>query len=175
MELVFISSPYRGDIVKNTENAKKYCEWVGYDNKVPFAPHLYFTTFLEEKYDRWKGMYWGKCLMKLCSEIQIYCNELTQGMIEEITETKKLGLPMKFHNTDMEVITHENYLIHTELGPAYRRVIAEYYGDRFYFESCGKCRVESGNTDNSVKSEEEYAGIKPEHRSIWDRLVSFFC
>ena len=37
---------------------------------------------------------------------KIFCDELTEGMIEEIEEAKKLGLTMKFYNTDREEITN---------------------------------------------------------------------
>ena len=173
MELVFICSPYKGDIKKNLENAKKYCEWVGYDSKVPFAPHLYFTQFLDEGSERWRGMWWGKYVLQYCKEIHIFCNELTEGMIEEIEEAKKIGLKMTFYNEKMEVITHANYLIHPEIGPGYRRLISEYFGDRFYIEGCGNCSKCSreDNTDHPEAGPDEK---QPDSRSLWDRLIGFF-
>ena len=177
MDLIYICSPYRGDKKKNTENAKRYCRWVEYGNRMPIAPHLYFTQFLDEEFDRWKGMYWGKYLMQYCTEIDIFCNELTEGMIEEIEEAKKLGIKMKFFNSDREGINNANYLIHTEIGPAYRRVIAEYYGDRFYFESCGdcgKCRIEGGDNSDGKEPEAESTEKQPEHKSFWDRITGIF-
>ena len=178
MDLIYICSPYRGDPKRNTENVKKYCRWAEYDG-IPIAPHLYFTQFLDEKYDRWKGMWWGKELMKSCSEIRIYCNELTEGMIEEIEEAKKLGIKMKFYNTNMEGLNNANYLIHTEIGPAYRRLIAEHFGDRYAFEGygdCGKCRIEAGEGTVTVKNEPEAEseGKQPERVSTWDRIRRAF-
>lgn len=181
MELIYICSPYRGDPKRNLELVRKYCRRAQYDG-IPIAPHLYFTQFLDEKYDRWKGMWWGKELMKSCGEIRIYCNELSEGMIEEIEVAKKLGIKKKFYNVDMEELNNANYLIHTEIGPAYRRLIAESFGDRFYFESCedcGKCRIESGehkNKSEDVKSESkaEPAGRQSESRSISDRIREAF-
>ena len=52
---IFICSPYRGDEKKNLENVKRYCRDAAYDG-IPIALHLYFTQFLDEKYDRYKGM-----------------------------------------------------------------------------------------------------------------------
>ena len=147
MDKVFICSPYKGNPKKNLENAIGYCRMADIYSKLPIAPHVYFTrVFPEEGWrGRVTGMCWGKDLMKQCKEIWIFCNELTEGMIEEIEEAKKLGLNMKFYNTDREEITHANYLIHTELGPAYRRIIAESYGDRFYVEGgYGKCSTCKG-------------------------------
>lgn len=59
MDKIFICSPYRGDVKKNIENVKRYCNYFSYEG-IPIAPHLYFTQFLDEKYDRYKGMRWGK-------------------------------------------------------------------------------------------------------------------
>lgn len=146
MNLVFISSPYRGDVKKNIENAKHYCTRADIKCIVPIAPHLYFTTFLDDNsfLGRADGMAMGKTLMKYCKEMWIFCNELTEGMIEEIAEAKKLGLPMKFYTPEMEELNRDNYIIHPELGPGYRRLIAEAFGDRFTYEpgcsgDCSKC------------------------------------
>ena len=171
MDKVFICSPYKGNLKKNLENAIGYCRMADIYSKLPIAPHVYFTrVFPEEGWrGRYTGMSWGKDLMKQCKEIWIFCNELTEGMIEEIEEAKKLGLNMKFYNTDREEITHANYLIHTELGPAYRRVIAESYGDRFYVEGeYGKCstcsrgkdaeHTDTGKTESEVKAEHTEEG-----------------
>lgn len=145
MEKVFICSPYRGNPKKNLHNAIGYCRMADLYNKLPIAPHVYFTRIFPEEgwHGRITGMYWGKDLMKQCKEIWIFCNELTEGMIEEIKEAKKLGLTMKFYNTDREEITYENYFMHIELGPAYRRVITESFGNCFNVKSrygnCSTC------------------------------------
>lgn len=180
MKLIYICSPYRGDVKRNTENVKRYCRWAQYDG-IPIAPHLYFTQFLDEDFDRWRGMSWGKYLMQSCSTIWILCDELTEGMVEEIEEAKKLNLKMRFFNEDRKEITHANYLIHPEIGPGFRRVIAEYYGDSYALEGCadcGKCgkHIEKSGDDSAGKEPEtEPEGSQPERRSIWDRIRIIFC
>ena len=175
MDKVFICSPYRGDKKHNVENAIDYCRMADVYSKLPIAPHVYFTrVFPEETWvARYTGMQWGKELMQDCKEIWIFC-------IEEISEAKKLGLNMKFYNTKKEDITHENYLIHTELGPAYRRLIAESFGDFFYFEGhvdCNRCRknddagtaesVEGKGKKSEIEEQREYARIKLEPKYKW--------
>ena len=83
MDKIFICSPYRGDVKKNIENVKCYCNYFSYEG-IPIAPHLYFTQFLDEKYDRYKGMRWWKALLAECKEMYIFADEVTEGMIEEI-------------------------------------------------------------------------------------------
>ena len=46
--LVFVCSPYRGDMETNTQNARRYCRLVVERGGIPFAPHLLFTQFLNE-------------------------------------------------------------------------------------------------------------------------------
>ena len=38
----------RGDIERNTESARQYCRIVLDTGKIPIAPHLYFTQFLDD-------------------------------------------------------------------------------------------------------------------------------
>lgn len=131
MEMVFICSPYRGDVEKNLDLAKKYCYWAKLDLKLPIAPHVYFTTFLLDDFmGRAFGMRYGKELMKHCSEVRVYGDEVTEGMLEEITEARKLGIPIIIHNAKGEVITYDNYFIHKELGSGMCRIIEDLHADR---------------------------------------------
>ena len=102
MDKIFICSPYREDVKKNIENVKCYCSYFFYEG-IPIVPHLYFTQFLDEKYDRYKGgMHCGKALLAECKEMYVFADEVTEGMIEEIQEARKLHIPIKFYNFDME-------------------------------------------------------------------------
>ena len=182
MEKVFICSPYRGDTKKNLENAITYCKIAYIYSKLPIAPHVYFTRVFpddESWRDRYTGMAWGKDLMQYCKEIWIFCNELTEGMIEEIEDAKRLGLKMKFYNTDREEITNANYLIHTEIGPAYRRIIAESYGDRFYLaggcEGCSTCKGSGSRKDTGEHAGDAGKGSgrskgEIRHKGFFERL-----
>ena len=48
MKLVYIASPYAGDVQSNTEAAKSYCRAALEEGVVPIAPHLLFPQFLED-------------------------------------------------------------------------------------------------------------------------------
>lgn len=186
MKLVFISSPYRGDVKANIEHVKRYCVKADAHNLLPIAPHLYFTQFLNDTsiIGRATGMAMGLTLMQYCTEVWVFCNELTDGMIEELTEAKKLGLPLKFFTPNMEELTYENYIIHPELGPGYRRLIAEAFGDSFYYDAgcsgdCSKCaRSGDGGTRNQDESDtinlgrgESGAEDGSIRRPLWRRVL----
>ena len=162
MKMVFISSPYRGDKEKNTERVRQYCRMADVYGCLPIAPHLYFTTFLNDDstMDRYEGMYMGLQLLTYCKEVWIFCNELSEGMIKEIKEARKLNIPLKFYNTEREEINHDNYLIHTEIGPAYRKLIADTFGDLYALDgrSCSTCRYRpEGSGEGSGKEEDSKA------------------
>lgn len=52
MKLIFVCSPYRGDVDYNTIRAQGYCAFVYMRGAVPFAPHLLFTQFLDDSNPR---------------------------------------------------------------------------------------------------------------------------
>lgn len=124
MDKIFICSPYRGDVKKNIENVKRYCSYFSYEG-IPIAPHLYFTQFLDERYDRYKGMCWGKALLAECKEMYVFADEVTEGMIEEIQEARKLHIPIKFYNADMEEINYDALIINDRIGVGYKQIIEE--------------------------------------------------
>lgn len=156
MKMVYICSPYRGDTEKNTKNVKRYCLFTSLERKIPVAPHLYFTQFLDDgsSLERYEGTQMGLELMQYCEEMRIYCTELTEGMIAEIRRARELNLKLRFFTPEMEELNRDNYIIHLELGPGYRRLIAESFGDRFYFEGCaGGCGNCSRSKETGDKSD----------------------
>ena len=179
MKMVYICSPYRGDKEQNTERVKQYCWMVDIYGCLPIAPHLYFTTFLNDDsiVDRSDGMYMGLQLLTYCEEVWIFCNELSEGMIKEIKRAQELNISLKFYNTEREEITHDNYLIHPEIGPACRKLIADTFGDLYAFDGCGRgdcstCKYRredgtegTGKEDVKVTGDADTGSSKPEGRT----------
>lgn len=85
---VFICSPYRGDVKHNLEMVKKYCRKAVMENCIPFAPHLYFTEFLDDNIEseRSAGINAGLEILKMCDEVWVFADDkkLTEGMQEEV-------------------------------------------------------------------------------------------
>lgn len=46
--IVYICSPYTGDIKANVENARRYCRFAADTGYIPMAPHLLFPQFLDD-------------------------------------------------------------------------------------------------------------------------------
>ena len=93
--LIFVCSPYRGDMETNTQNARQYCRLVMEQGGIPFAPHLLFTQFLDEDkaVERRRGLRLGMEMLKLCDELWAF-GEPTEGMRMEMIQAKRLGIPV---------------------------------------------------------------------------------
>ncbi|XOQ47685.1 MAG: hypothetical protein ACFWUM_02070 [Eubacteriales bacterium] len=48
MKLIYVASPYAGDVERNTEFAKKACRHVMNEGHAFFAPHLLYPAILDE-------------------------------------------------------------------------------------------------------------------------------
>ncbi len=129
MKKAYVCSPYRGDIKGNTEKAKKYSWRTMIEGFIPITPHLYFGSFLDDDSicDRSRGIEMGKALLKECSELRVYADEVTEGMIDEINLAKECKIPLKFFNADMEEIKYESLIINHRIGPGYRQIIEDTY------------------------------------------------
>lgn len=155
MDKIFICSPYRGDVKKNIENVKRYCSYFSYEG-IPIAPHLYFTQFLDERYDRYKGMRWGKALLAECKEMYVFADEVTEGMIEEIQEARKLHIPIKFYNSDMEEIKYDALIINNRIGMGYKQIIEEIMnpdGGKHFCPYAGNCNKSCSNVPEKKEPE----------------------
>jgi hypothetical protein len=95
---VYICSPFRGNVKRNTERAREYCRLAFERGFVPIAPHLYFPQFLDEddKDERAAGLRYGMEEMHRCVEIWIFGKRVTDGMKAEIELAADLGIPARY-------------------------------------------------------------------------------
>lgn len=171
MDKIYICSPYRGDVAKNIENVKRYCSRVMYEG-MPIAPHLYFTQFLDDTFttDRMRGMQFGLELLKECKEIRVFADEVSEGMIEEIKEAKKLNIPIKFYNAEMEEIKYDSLIINKRIGVGYRQIIEDTYNPGSGNRICpyaGGCNGSCSSTKADSKESSSDKGSTKEGRSDW--------
>lgn len=96
-KLVYIASPYAGDIEYNTRMAIKYCRYAAEHGVIPLAPHLLMPRFLCEANpeERELGIKMGLQLLALCSELWVFGGRISEGMRREIAEAERLGVPIK--------------------------------------------------------------------------------
>jgi hypothetical protein len=96
MKLIYVASPYAGDIEKNTEFAKRACRHVMNEGHAFFAPHLLYPTILDEHQpeQRQLGLDMGITMLSRCDELWCYGDRISLGMHFEIEEAGRLGIPV---------------------------------------------------------------------------------
>lgn len=109
--LVYICSPFAGDIDHNISRAQGYCRFAVSGGYIPLAPHLHFPQFMDDsdKESRELGLSFTLTLLAKCDAVWIFGERVSEGMAREIAEAKKRGIPIRFFNDRCEeVIGHEN-------------------------------------------------------------------
>lgn len=96
--LVFICSPFAGDMEGNTERAREYSRFAVSKDCIPIAPHLLFPQFLEETdpVGRALGISFGLVLQSMCREMWVFGDTVSKGMAVEIEKAKERGIPIRY-------------------------------------------------------------------------------
>ncbi len=106
MKLVFICSPYRGDIEGNKTRAQRYCRFAYTQSAVPIAPHLHNTQFLDESIleERKAGIELGLQLLRKADELWCFGNRLTEGMEIELKAAQQMKLKVRYFTDRCEEV-----------------------------------------------------------------------
>lgn len=101
-KLVFISSPYAGDVEANTAFAKAACLFAVKQGVVPVAVHLMYPQILDDRIsaEREKGLRMGLRVLESCDEIWIFGERISEGMWQEWEAAEKLGIPVRMVSSD---------------------------------------------------------------------------
>lgn len=109
LRTVFICSPYapvsdnpqeaREERKENIIRAQVACRYALACGYLPYAPHLYFTQFLDddENCERELGQLLGFEWLKECDELWIIGRRISSGMENEIEAAKKLDIPVRHY------------------------------------------------------------------------------
>jgi len=97
-QLVYIASPYRGDVAKNTANARRYCQYAVEKGKFPIAPHIWMPQFLndDDTAERSLAINAGLYFLAQCSEIWVFGSIATEGMQAEILAAQRLNKTIRY-------------------------------------------------------------------------------
>lgn len=102
--LVYVASPYAGDIQYNTEFAKQACRAVMESGHAFFAPHLLYPAILDDAQpeQRQLGMEMGLSVLSRCDELWAFGDTVSKGMQAEIDAAESMGIPVKYMTLSME-------------------------------------------------------------------------
>lgn len=94
--LVYIASPYAGDVEKNVRFARAACRYAVAQGATPVAPHLLYPQILEDSNpaERDTGIRMGLRLLEVCDELWLCGDQISQGMQGELTAAGQLGIPV---------------------------------------------------------------------------------
>jgi hypothetical protein len=102
MKLVYICSPYAGDIEQNIRFAKAACSYAAEQGCAPVAVHLLYPLILNDAIpaQREAGIRMGLRVLASCDQIWICGEHISHGMSCEIAEAKRLGIPIRNISTE---------------------------------------------------------------------------
>lgn len=103
-ELVYICSPFSGDIEGNTVKAIAYSRYAVDCGMVPIAPHLLLPQFMSEESERKLAMDMDLLILSKCQEVWVFGSYISRGMAEEIAEAGRLNITVRFFTEGMEEI-----------------------------------------------------------------------
>jgi len=94
--IVFISSPYRGNVEFNLAVARAACREALDAGCIPVVPHLYIPQVLDDDdpREREQGIRAALHLMRACDEVWCY-GEPSEGMRRELEMAGHLGVPVR--------------------------------------------------------------------------------
>lgn len=106
MPIVFICSPYAGDIEGNTVKARSYSRFAADNGYIPFTPHLLFPQFLDDTNPRERdlGLHFGRAFLPKCAEVWVFGDRITSGMNAEIRQAKRKGKRIRYFTEDLKEV-----------------------------------------------------------------------
>ncbi|MDY3893294.1 MAG: DUF4406 domain-containing protein [Candidatus Cryptobacteroides sp.] len=98
--LVYICSPYSGDVEENTEKARRYCRFAVDQGAIPIAPHLFLPQFMSETKERELALFMGVVLLGKCEQMWVFGEKVSPGMASEIAKAKKRNMTIRYFNEE---------------------------------------------------------------------------
>ena len=96
-KIVYIASPYAGDVEGNVEFAKAACRLAMEEGSTPVAAHLLYPQMLDDTVpeQRELGIRMGLKLLEACSELWLCGSRISNGMQEELKAAQLHGIPVR--------------------------------------------------------------------------------
>lgn len=102
--IVYICSPYSGNVNHNIKMARKYCRFAVDKHYLPIAPHLLFTQFMDDTIpeERDTAIFMNFVLMSKCVEMWVFGNVISAGMQAEINRAKRKCMKIRYFTEELE-------------------------------------------------------------------------
>lgn len=102
--IVYICSPYSGNVNHNIEMARKYSRFAVDKHYLPIAPHLLFTQFMNDEIpeEREIAIFMNFVLMSKCAEMWVFGDVISAGMKTEINRAKRKYMKIRYFTEELE-------------------------------------------------------------------------
>lgn len=96
--LVYICSPFAGDVKRNIERARGYSRFAVTKGAIPIAPHLLFPQFLDDsdQEERKLGLFMGIVLLGKSKELWCFGRKHSSGMKIELEKAKQKNIKVRY-------------------------------------------------------------------------------
>ena len=104
--IVYICSPFAGDLEKNVVAARTYSRFAVEQGYIPIAPRLLFPQFLDDSdpKERELGLFFGNAIMSKCSEVWVFGSHISSGMEAEINRAKWKNYRLRHFTENLEEV-----------------------------------------------------------------------
>ena len=98
-KIIYVCSPYSGDIEKNVEFARQASRFVVDRGHIPITPHLFLPQFMSEENERELALEFNSEILFACDEVWYFGNKITGGMAYEIALAKDYRIDIKDYSS----------------------------------------------------------------------------
>lgn len=104
--LVYVCSPYAGDIENNIKNACKFGRFTYKQNGIPVIPHLMYPQFMDDtnELEREIAIHFNYVLLGKCNELWVFGGVISKGMAREIGIATKRRMKIKWFNARLKEV-----------------------------------------------------------------------
>ena len=105
--IVYICSPYAGDVKANVLNARRYCRFAVDTGYIPIAPHLYFPRFMNDANPRERdlALFMDIVLLTKCAQLWVFGETISKGMGIEIEKAKRKGQTIRYFTENCQEVS----------------------------------------------------------------------
>ena len=104
--VVYVCSPFSGNLESNVENTRRYCRFAVDSGFVPFAPHLLFPQFMYDEVpeERELALFMGIVVLTKCAELWVFGERISKGMSKEIHKAEARNMLIRYFTTNCEEV-----------------------------------------------------------------------
>lgn len=104
--LVYVCSPYAGDVEGNVAAARRYSRFAVMRGAIPVTPYLLYPQFMDDGNpdERALALRFGQVLLDKCSELWSFGARVSSGMEAEIARARRRGMEIRYFTDDLKEV-----------------------------------------------------------------------